>query len=144
IIMKKDVIELILQMNMTFYEQLAQDFSHTRQSAWQGWDDLLSHVRRKLANKKSISVLDIGCGNGRFAGYILGRLHEFEIEYEGWDLNQSLLEEARQRYGGDQVQFKRLNIIDTVMEMKQQAKPDKTFDLVVMFGVTHHIPSEGL
>ncbi|MEZ4712416.1 MAG: class I SAM-dependent methyltransferase [Caldilineaceae bacterium] len=53
-------------MNRQFYAAVAPDFDQTRQGWTPGLTRLLDYVPRPLADQR-LTVLDVGCGNGRFA-----------------------------------------------------------------------------
>lgn len=55
-------------INRDFYRVAADDFDQTRGAAWPGWERLLPHLRVPL------SVLDVGCGNGRFGVFLAQNL----------------------------------------------------------------------
>ena len=50
-------------MNARFYERYAEQFDGTRMSGWAGWEELIDLLPREAP----LSVLDLGCGNGRLA-----------------------------------------------------------------------------
>ena len=82
----------LLTLNRRFYEQVAHHFDATRQGWTPGLRAILPYFR--AAGKVSLSVLDVGCGNGRFARL----LDEAGVvaSYTGVDGNDSLLRLARQ------------------------------------------------
>lgn len=84
--------DALLTLNRDFYEQVAHHFDATRQNWTPGLRAILPYFRS--AGKERLSVLDVGCGNGRFA-----RLLEAEgifASYTGVDGNGSLLRLARE------------------------------------------------
>ena len=86
----------LLSLNRRFYEQAAQHFDATRQSWPPGLRAILPYFR--TAGKERLSVLDVGCGNGRFA-----RLLEeagISASYTGVDGSRSLLRLAREATAG--------------------------------------------
>lgn len=90
--MKPKTQDRLLKLNRRFYEQVAHDFDATRQGWTPGLWAILPYFR--AAGKERLSVLDVGCGNGRFA-----RLLEeagVAASYTGVDGNGSLLRLARQ------------------------------------------------
>lgn len=114
--MKPDVIQRLEALNRTFYDRIAAAFSATRRAPWPGWTRVLSTVGRVD------SVLDIGCGNGRLYNAL-----PREVRYVGVDQCAALLAEAT---GGERI------LGDLWIAPWDQGE----FDLVVAFGVLHHIP----
>lgn len=51
-------------INRAFYATVANDFDQTRGTAWPGWKRLQPYLTLPL------SVLDVGCGNARFALFL--------------------------------------------------------------------------
>ncbi|MFH1648701.1 MAG: class I SAM-dependent methyltransferase [Patescibacteria group bacterium] len=121
-------IKQIINLNKKFYQQIGKDFSGKRQYPWKGW----ARIIKNFSDIKS--VLDLGCGNGRFYQFISKKYPN--IEYMGIDTNNDLLDEAREKYGNEK--FLNLDIFSDFKEIKDR------YDLVVGFGVTHHIPDENL
>lgn len=82
------------------------------------------------------SVLDVGCGHGRFAALVRERARG--ASYCGIDASQELLALARQR--ADLPASARFERVDVIAE--PEAIPHGPFDLIGMFGVIHHVPGE--
>ena len=123
------------EMNRQFYTQTATAFNQTRAVAWQGWQHLIPYI---LVDTEPYGVLDIGCGNARFANF-LAKHRTKPFEYHGIDSNPTLLQ-----YAEDSVlllphvttQFWELDFV----EQSLPSESLDTYDLVVVFGVMHHIP----
>ena len=82
----------LLALNRRFYEQVAHHFDATRQSWTPGLRAILPYFR--ATGKERLTVLDVGCGNGRFA-----RLLEeagIDASYTGVDGSRRLLRLARE------------------------------------------------
>ncbi len=123
-------INEILKLNEAFYKKAP--FSNTRRSYWKGWGRAVEVI--SFNDHSTINVLDVGCGNGRFLGFLKKRLPASNIKYTGLDNNEGLLKEARSNYpDGD---FLKTDVFEKI--------PDGKFDLTVCFGVTHHIPGREL
>lgn len=78
-----------------------------------------------LKNKnQGISILDIGCGNGLLVDFInsIGFRCSY---YEGWDINDNLLDEAKKSYPN--LSFKNIDIFSN--------NASSEFDLVVICGL---------
>src|SRR5689334_7202269 len=75
-------------INREFYAATADRFEALRHNAWPGWKPLIPFLH------ESMSVLDVGCGNGRF-GKFVSRYAANSLRYHGVDNNARLLEHAR-------------------------------------------------
>ena len=118
------------QINREFYRKTAAEFDATRQSAWHGWERMLETVGLPID-----SVLDIGCGNGRFARFLSGRQAQ-SFAYIGIDNNADLLDAARRPLTTDPRVKLKLIKEDVVLD----ALPSLPAQLVVLFGLLHHVP----
>ncbi len=74
--MRESVRQRLLQLNRDFYAQVAEPFDATRQQATPGLAAILPYFGGaskdlpgfpKPGEPESLTVLDVGCGNGRFA-----------------------------------------------------------------------------
>jgi tRNA (uracil-5-)-methyltransferase TRM9 len=128
--MKQSTIDELNAINRRFYETTAVDFDQTRGKAWAGWAKLKDHLKAPL------SVLDVGCGNGRF-GLFLAEELKGEIRYHGIDNNAQLLAFAKDAFAPVENLHAKLEEADIV----NQPLPEGEYDLVVLFGVIHHVPS---
>lgn len=129
--MDQKTIRYLNNLNREFYQTIASTFDQTRQQAWQGWDKLLPYIQ----HEKPFSVLDVGCGNGRF-GVFLADTITTHITYHGIDSSAQLLEFANQALAN------RINISPSFeqYDIIENHLPSRQHDLVVLFGVLHHIP----
>jgi len=122
--MDKKYAEYLLQKTKQDYNQIAEDFSRTRQRIWEEirflFDDYL---------EKGDKVLDWGCGNGRYFEV----LKDKNINYIGIDNSEKLIEIAKQKY--PQVDFR-------IADDSEIPFPDGCFDKIYSIAVLHHIPSE--
>jgi tRNA (uracil-5-)-methyltransferase TRM9 len=132
--MSPKTISKLHTLNKTFYECVGNHFSATRNYYWKGWGKLEPTIESILRENKSITVLDLGCGNGRFYGFLKDTLGQNRFEYTGLDISERMLAAAGERYPKGHFQI--ADVIDPVN------LPNKKFDLVVAFGLTHHIPSK--
>ena len=126
--------KILLELNRRFYQDYAVEFSATRQQPWQGWRQLLD---RYAGRREELSILDLGCGNGRFAA-ACDRQLGCRWRYTGVDSSPGLIKEAR-------VRIKRLEVSGVKASVGDLLAPDQRlpkgpFDLVTLFGVMHHVP----
>lgn len=130
----------IIKLNNDFYKKTAAEFSATRQYPWKGWFKLIPILHSLPAQAGSIqhpkSILDLGCGNGRFASFLIEHMTSHTFEYIGIDSSEILLNFAKLKIKNlkFKVNFKETDIFDIV------SLPKDKFDIVVGFGITHHIP----
>jgi 2-polyprenyl-3-methyl-5-hydroxy-6-metoxy-1,4-benzoquinol methylase len=129
-----DTIQKLVVINKDFYKTVAAYFDSTRHYIWRGWEDLLPF----LNHARSLRILDIGCGNGRFGLFLKDNISSFNArDYTGIDFDSFLLEKASQAL--PQASFIQANILDfsTYLAKLTQVK----YDAIAIFGVLHHIPS---
>jgi SAM-dependent methyltransferase len=115
-------------LNREFYRVTATEFDATRGQAWAGWLTLLPYLTTPLR------VLDVGCGNGRFGVFLAAHLTG-SIHYHGIDNSAALLAHA-----ADDLQATPLTVTLTEQDLVEQPLPSGEYDLVVLFGVLHHLP----
>jgi SAM-dependent methyltransferase len=84
------------------------------------------HLRPQPAER----ILDVGCGPAD----ILDLLPD--VHYVGIDANPSYIEAARQRYG-ERGEFH-------AMDVREASFPDRSFDLVSVVGLLHHLDDAGV
>lgn len=127
--MNQETIDKLNAINRAFYERTATEFDATRGRAWAGWESLSEHLSAPL------SVLDVGCGNGRFGIFLADSLSG-QIDYHGIDNNLALLDYAKSSLSS----YENLKCRLTEWDVVTEALPDEEHDLVVLFGVIHHVP----
>lgn len=128
-IMKTQTIQYLNDINREFYATTAEDFDQTRGRAWAGWVRLAEYIDAPL------SVLDVGCGNGRF-GIFLAQALDGRIQYHGVDNNDQLLNYANSALAPFANVQTKLDTLDVIAD----SLPPAEYDLVVLFGVIHHVP----
>lgn len=139
-------IRQLNQINQNFYNTIAQDFSDSRSYYWQGWKELVPELEKLAQNKQTLRVLDVGCGNGRFALFLKDYLPYTSIEYTGTDNNAELLEIGNDKVNeaGIKATFHNIDIVESLLSETFLSELEDRYDLIVFFGVLHHIPSEDL
>ncbi len=141
------------------YDMIADKFSSTRAFMWRDLEFVKGFV------KPGDRVLDFGCGSGRLAGFLLGKMEEkgemgkrgeiegkseFRIEYVGVDISQKLIDIAKQKYNSEKTKF--IKISANAKRSDRQPKKgsgrtsfalpfeDNYFDVVFAIAVFHHLP----
>ncbi len=128
-------------LNRRFYSRHAVGFDASREHAWPGWIRIPLPTLRDAA--RPMRVLDVGCGNARFVDTLAARVTN-GIEYTGVDENDSLLARARTRLAGSSALSFELIHADVLAGDPGETLPRGPFDLVVAFGLLHHVPGSDL
>ncbi|HXV62658.1 MAG TPA: methyltransferase [Vicinamibacteria bacterium] len=132
--MNRQTVLTLNAINARFYRDRAEEFRRSRERPWRGWDELLGRWG-PLPNRPS--VLDVGCGNGRFATFLRQRIGR-DFTYVGIDSSPLALSEARKRLGEDPVLLQH-DFVASESSVPRALK-GRGFDVVVLFGVLHHVP----
>lgn len=131
--MNDATIKRLNQINREFYAATAVSFDETRQRPWPGWEHLLPYLNTPL------SVLDVGCGNGRF-GLFLANALDAEVTYTGVDNSAALLERAQTALASTKLDYTLINLDIVEHGIIVPPLDQGDYDLVVLFGVLHHLP----
>jgi SAM-dependent methyltransferase len=132
--MNQETIQRLNALNREFYRVTADAFDATRSDPWKGWTKLLPYLDG-LLSQASVSVLDAGCGNGRF-GVFLAKHVAGTLDYHGLDSSPALLDHAREALSRLPNVTAHLALHDLI----EQPPNTGDYDLVVLFGVLHHVP----
>lgn len=119
-------IQNVNKATQSFYNKHSESFDRSRNFYWKGFNETLNFL------KNGQNVLDFGCGNARFYKFLLE--NNLKLNYLGIDSNQLFIEENRKKYPNSR--FETIDIISDKINIQEQ------FNLVVVFGLTHHIPSK--
>ena len=123
-------------INRTFYRDHAIPFHLTRREPWPGWTRLVPHLERAGMAGTPLSVLEIGCGNARFARFLCEML-ERPVVYRGIDASATLLDQARAFTRGMAAEFERRDLVeDPLLPLTGEG----SHACVAAFGILHHIP----
>ena len=135
----------LLALSDAFYRAHAEAFDASRgHHAWPGWQRLLEWLPpgdppAGSPAGSTLRVLDIGCGNARFARF----LHDagFPLRYVGVDANEALLASARARWTPDLEDRCQLTQQNFLLSARPGSElPSGPFDLIAVMGVLHHVP----
>lgn len=140
--MKAATQQRLLELNQTFYAQVAPEFDRSRSGLPAGWELLKPYLPRSKEGG-ALRVLDAGCGNGRFARFLDGQ--EGKYEYIGVDADTRLLHYAAEqtsRLGRVRCRFVQADLAQPGWSHLLGEEPP--FDLVVCFAVLHHLPGLAL
>ena len=125
-------------LSLAFYEAHAAGFDASRvELPWPGWERL-----EAVLPDRRVRILDIGCGNGRLAAYLLG--HGRAFDYVGTDASEALLDAGRGRLtegleaAGCGAEWIHEDFLSS--ESPGASLPPGPFDAVVLMGVLHHVP----
>ncbi len=124
------------RINSDFYSRHAAEFDRTRHpGGWPGWQRVVETAVSPTG--RPLRVLDLGCGNGRFALFLTRKpelLGHTPFTYQGIDLSSELVDHARAATADlDRIRFE-------VDDIENCALDEATVDLVTLFGVLHHLP----
>jgi tRNA (uracil-5-)-methyltransferase TRM9 len=139
--MTTSTIKKLINLNTQFYNTVSFHFDDSRQYNWEGWDTLLTFIPQEQVN----SLLDLGCGNGRFGMFAWNQFKQLET-YTGVDNNTQLLAIAHNKLTNySHSQLISLDILSTLQTNDVEEKlGHKKYDLIVLFGFIHHVPSTQL
>lgn len=130
--MDEQVRDTLRQINRDFYSQHAAGFAATRFGGQPGWSRIIAHF------PPVCQVLDLGCGNGRFARFLDQRLQQ--VRYLGLDASASLIDIARRETAGlarTQAEFRPADLGSAGWE---RAVTAGEWDAIVCLAALHHIP----
>ena len=132
--------ERLSRITSEFYALQAQSFSATRQTPWQGWRQCLDAMPQLLAGEKP-SVLDIGCGNLRFARFLCDEAGIFPATYFAVDNCKPLVESDNTGAYVSELAYIELDVIKSLLDGTLSSRLiTPPCDLVVAFGFLHHVP----
>lgn len=127
--MKESTAKQLLQSVKDSYNQIANEFSDTRNHSWNEF----KYFKRFLS--KDAEIIDLGCGNGRLNEFLDSYYLGQNYNYIGIDNSTGLLKNAQKKYPGkvflpgDQIE---------IPVSENQA------DLIFNIAAFHHIPSRSL
>jgi SAM-dependent methyltransferase len=132
----------LARIDREFYLRHADGFDRTRGAPWPGWAPIAEWaLGRFRSDGGRLSLLDLGCGNGRFGAYLAGRSQAPIVEL-GVDASLPLLARARAaaQRTGRQARWLALDLLGELGAGVGLTAIVGRFDLVVVFGLMHHVP----
>lgn len=163
--MDATTIDFLRQVNNVFYARCAPSFSASRNASWVGWRSCLEAVQDcgavrlcdgpdvhlydraaaqpgAIRKGASVRVLDVACGNMRFAAFLREELRGRHIDYFAVDDCAGLVPHLPEDEGFSPC-FQNLDIIGelAVGVGLAHAIDAEPCDLVGCFGFFHHVPS---
>ncbi len=145
--MDAETIDFLRQVNNRFYTRCAASFSATRNAPWAGWRECLDVARDcgALGAAGPLRVLDVACGNMRFADFLERELPGCDVSYFAVDDCGGLVPEFEQTDGFAR-NFQNLDIVGGLAAADGLASSiaAPACDAVCCFGFMHHVPSFAL
>lgn len=126
VVMKEKVAQKLLKKVIKDYSHISEDFDQTRQHQWKEFEAFLPYL------KENSSVVDIGCGNGRFYKFLKEKL---KTHYTGIDNNPELIKIAKKT-------FKEANFIQG--DLLKIPLKTASIDTALEIASLHHIPTKKL
>lgn len=128
--MLDDLRQQLIEINRDFYRRSWRQFMARRERPWPGWARLLEELDSETLPENA-RVLDLGCGHGRFAGFLAERSRR--VRYLGVDTSLPLLAQAA-------TTFREPQRVWLCGDLLSALAAGTRFDLVVAFGLLHHVP----
>lgn len=135
--MNTETVAALNRITRRFYDKSAYGFAVTHEAPRPGWGKVLDTLAPSMKILPDLSVLDVGCGNGRFARFFKDYCKR-PFSYLGLDASPALIELAAADVAD--IEGATCAPFDFVEDSLETLIRDQTFALVVAFGVLHHIP----
>jgi len=135
--MRRDARNILNKLNNNFYAEIGQFWNQESDYFWDGWY-VMKHLL-DLRRLTPLKVLDIGCGNGRFATFASTHLNSSQpITYLGIDNSAEMLSFCPAISHPHSIHFSHIDVVESAHWNRSF---DHQFNLVVLMGLMHHIPS---
>lgn len=134
--MDETLARRLAKLNSRFYQQVSASFSATRQTGWPGWERVAHEAG--LGEGAQADVLDLACGNLRFARFLSGRgvrARVFAVDNCDELAQEGLAGEACAHYLHVDV----VRALDEPGGLRRALSDVPTCDLAVCFGFLHHL-----
>jgi ubiquinone/menaquinone biosynthesis C-methylase UbiE len=116
-------------MQKADYSKIASSYDKGRVISERNINVALEAVTRLSRIPSKARLLDLGCGTGRFAIPLAGKLH---YNVTGADSSEEMLEKAREKDTAGLVTW-------DLMDAQNLTYPDSSFDIVFMSHLLHHV-----
>jgi SAM-dependent methyltransferase len=147
--MNDKTAKILAALNNDFYLENGESFARPREVPWPGWQRCLDVFFGGRKSPGRLSVLDLACGNLRFAKFLAAALPQVAIDFYAVDNCDAL---AGGSYRDDAfgnkmgVHYQNLDILNILFDGAKltehiAAHPS---DITVCFGFMHHVPGQKL
>ncbi len=116
-------------MRKADYGQIADTYDASRPLHEDILERWMTLVSERIGPRKSVELLDLGCGTGRFSIPMAARLG---YSVTGADNSDEMLEKARNKEGGNRVKW-------SVQNAAHLSYPNASFDVVFTSHLLHHL-----
>lgn len=116
-------------MKKADYSQIANTYDDARPLFEESLERWMTLISEKIGSRQRVELLDLGCGTGRFSIPMATRLG---YSVTGVDNSEEMLEEARNKEGGDRVEW-------NTQDATCLSYPNGSFDVVFMSHLLHHL-----
>lgn len=138
--MNRRTVQTLNAINRDFYHNQAEEFAATREKPWRGWTRLIELLDQEFRDIEAPSVLDVGCGNGRFGRFLLDHYRK-SITYVGVDISHKALSHARARLSDtDRFVLLQHDLVASPAGRMLPRGARRPFSLIVAWGLFHHVP----
>ena len=127
--MKESTTKKLLQQVTESYNQIANEFSDTRNHPWEEFKYFQEYLHPEA------EIIDLGCGNGRLLNFLNQHYLDNKFQYIGIDNNQALLAHAQKKF--PQSQF-------FLGDQLAIPREDNSIDIIMNIAAFHHLPSHNL
>lgn len=112
------------------YDAFASTFSQSRKNLRWGEIEYFVECMKKDSSHKKISLLDVGCGNGRFLETLA--VSGLSYDYLGTDESKGMITEARKLHPTESFEVIDMNNIESLSGQKY-------YDYIVFIASFHHL-----